>query len=811
MDTFFANPTLRNPVWSQASLRVLLVRLSPFNDVEESTPHLILAASIRAAVPDAFLDFAFLPSAAERARLDAAGKPWLSGRHSGRPAADFHTLFISLSFALEVVNLPLLLLKSGQEPVASQRRETDPLILLGGSSVYAAPAAVSPDLDSFADALFFGEGEEAAGRVAAALRDHAAAPRAARLRAAADAVDGLWVAGHDRKVKQAVLRTITTDVLCPERPLMDGATADTARLTVSFGCPAFCSFCYEGYDRKPYREADLQTLLDSARRLKVSTGARTVELYGFNINTHPRLPELLLAMHRLYDRVSFKSQRIDLLQNTPGLLEAEIAAGKSQFTLGVEGISERQRAFLHKSLTTAAVTDLIERLLRQPVREIKLFYVLTGHETEEDIAEFRDFTRWLRDRRRALNPGLRVIFSAGHLVRMPGTPLQFDRLFLDPADFRQITGPVKSACELNGFEFRLAGHWNDYAATQILALGGHLLFDAVLKLAQAGVVFDGRLPEEAVAILRGALEQAGAWASFLRRKPASHDFAFPFVRRPVKERFLYGQYRLARGCEDDGYCLGAPAAAGECRTCGACPDARTRTAVTARRAPATDPGMIHSIREAVAAKHRLKPRLAVFDLAPQLTGATPEWKGAAILRAILAAAPDLAGGVMSAEDVLWGHRELADRFPDIHGHTVFAVRARDDAWAKLEAVLSSLDSPREGLRFIRWADGFPAGGFTKCELEVGFEPAAQDLPARVQQALKELPLAFELRTGDGGAREYRIAAKDQRRKTVLSARLVPPGERWQLLLTIGPKFSWSAFQSALATADGLRARVTSIA
>ncbi len=810
MDTTFANATLRNPDWSRASLRVLLVRLSPFNDVEESTPHLILAACIRAAVPDAFIDFAFLPSAAERVLRETDGKPWLSGRHSGRPATDFHTWFVSLSFALEVVNLPLLLLKSGLEPVASQRRETDPLILLGGSSVYAAPAAVSPDYDSFADALFFGEGEEAAGRIAAVLRDHAAAPRAVRLRAAADAVDGLWVAGHDRKVKQAVLRTITTDVLCPERPLMDGASADTARLTVSLGCPAFCSFCYEGYDRKPYREPDLETLLESARRLKVSTGARTVELYGFNINTHPRLPELLLAMHRLYDRVSFKSQRIDLLQSTPGLLEAEIAAGKSQFTLGVEGISERQRAFLHKSLTTAALTDLIERLLRLPVREIKLFHVLTGHETEEDLAEFREFTRWLRDRRRALNPGLRILFSAGHLVRMPGTPLQFDRLFLDPADFRQITGPVKSACELNGFEFRLAGRWDDYVATQILVLGGHVLFDAVLKLAHAGVVFDGRLPEDAGTALRGALEQAGMWAAFLRRKPAAYPFAFPFVRRPVTDRFLHDQYRLAHRHEDGGYCLGTTAAEGACRTCGACPDARTRKAITRRRVAGADRTFVEHLRQTVAAKHRLEPRYAVVDVAPALAGASPEWKGAALLRALFATAPALADGVLSAEDVLWGHRALAERFPDICGHTVFALRARDEAWAKLEAVLSKLDSPHEGLRFIRWVDRFTPGVFTTCELEVVFGTAAPDLPARVQQALKELPLALEMRATTGGIREYRISAKDQRRKTVLSARLAQQRDESHLVLTIGPKFDGAVLRAALAPAPVLTARMISI-
>ena len=35
------------------------------------------------------------------------------------------------------------------------------------------------------------------------------------------------------------------------------------------------------------------------------------------------------------------------------------------------------------------MTALIERLVAHKVREIKLFYILTGHEGEEDVAELR--------------------------------------------------------------------------------------------------------------------------------------------------------------------------------------------------------------------------------------------------------------------------------------------------------------------------------------------------------------------------------------------------------------------------------------
>lgn len=198
-----------------------------------------------------------------------------------------------------------------------------------------------------------------------------------------------------------------------------------------------------------------------------------INLYSFNFNTHSDILTLLPALHRLFDRVGLKSQRIDILHRAEYLLEAEVLADKREFTLGVEGVSRQLRDWLRKSLSDEALTGVLRRLLEQEIRRVKLFYILTGYETETDIAEFRRFLRWLKETRRALRRRIRIIFSFGLLVRMPFTPLRYDRLFLDPAHWRPLIGAVKSACETNGFEFRLAYDWPEYAVTQVLALGGY--------------------------------------------------------------------------------------------------------------------------------------------------------------------------------------------------------------------------------------------------------------------------------------------------------------------------------------------------
>ncbi len=124
----------------------------------------------------------------------------------------------------------------------------------------------------------------------------------------------------------------------------------------------------------------------------------------------------------------------------------------------------------------------------------------------------------------------RIVFSFGLLVRMPFTPLRHDPPVLQEADWKQVIGKVKATCETNGFEFRLSLSWPDYAATQVLALGGHSLHRLLLQLAAEGPMIDAPMParsraavEEWIGMHRGELEG---------EKKKGHPFGFSFLDDP---------------------------------------------------------------------------------------------------------------------------------------------------------------------------------------------------------------------------------------------------------------------------------------
>lgn len=804
------NPTFGNPTFADAPQRVLIARLSPFADVDRSLPHLFLFQEVRRALPQAYIDLAFFPARAERAWFERDQIPPLFGIQSLRSAEDFGLVLFSNAYVLELINLPYLLLRTGLPLYASERGLSHPILILGGSNAMASQAlfrVTDQGVDALVDGVFFGEGERQVERLTAILAQ-VDKGKEARLAQAAAEIEGFWAAGISDVVTKAACNEPRADLLPSHYPLLNGPEADTAHLQINYGCPAFCTFCFEAYDRRPYREISLPDLIEAAGRIKRAQGACTIDLYSFNFNTHQDIMSLLPALHRLFERVSFQSQRVDILQHAPALLESELAADKRSFTVGIEGISERQRAWLHKSLPAMDVTSLLERLLSSHVREVKLFYLLTGHETDEDIDEFRQFVRTLKEQRRAQRRRVRLVFSFGLLIRMPYTPLRYDRLYLDERHWRPLIGQVKSACETNGFEFRLAFDWPAYAVSQVLALGGTWLADAIVDLARQGHCFDTELPTGYWEELYAWMLEHGHWnAGFLGEKGPEYRFALDFVRSNVPSAFLYRQFQEAQAGLDGGYCLGSVAEPGHCLACGACVEPAQRSAILQHRIRDPESGAEPAaLRRLMADKHRLKPLYVRVRVPSWLAGARPALLNAALLKGLLAWHPEWTDNLLAASESLFTVRPNGQRFPPLTGETVFALKVWDTE--ALQHGLLSQHSPtapqvhsteRATFKVLDLADGFEPGIYSRIGLDL-------DLPARffvdprvhLEQYLRDAYLPYSLRRvtplmEDETRYRFEVPPKGLRKRILWGGTFTLCESGMQARLEIGPGFDLLAF------------------
>lgn len=783
---YLPNPTFGNPAWADADLRVLVARLSSFRDVDRSSTHLVLARELRRAVPHAFLDLAFLPVPEDRALFERHGIPFLVGTQSHRAVDEFDLVLVSNSCLPELVNLPFLLSRS-HVPVWSRERDEEwPLVVLGGSNAAAAAATVKPDGDAMADALFFGEGEGAVGAIAVSARDSRGMPKLERREAMARATEGLWPAGDPaRAVRRAVAPADWFGRQGDEAPILPGAEAGTARLQITRGCTSRCAFCFEGHDRGRFRAGRTDDLLAAARDLKRRTGASTVEVASLNFNTHPDVAGLLAGLHRTFALVNPMSQRVDILARTPGLVELELAADKRSFTLGVEGVSAAMRAYLRKRLDDADLWRCLDLLSRRGVREVKLFYVVTGRETDRDLAEFALFVKELRRRGERAPARPRTVFSAGMLVRMPFTPLAFDPVPLEEAAWRRICGRLKSTCETHGFEFRMAMRWTEWLLSQLAALGGHRVHGLLERLAARGLVYDAELPRGARTVIEEwCREEPGALAELAADKSADHPFPFAFLAGPPSRSTLRASWEAGVRERD-----ALRATAG-----------RTPPPVTLPipRAASPLPAATQALHAILAAKRRPAVRHVRVEVPREAHGFGGEWLDAWLARAAFLAHPELVDEVLSVREALvapWCGALLPAAW---HGATVATVTAREWSDAAARA-------------FGPEVAGFAPGVFASLEIEVDlphevFPWAAEGIAAWLRE---DRAPATVSRSGTG----WSIALPEawRKRRALLGGGWRDTGAGLVVAMRVGPRFDLPGFLAGVAGPEAARLAAVRIA
>ncbi|MCZ7398197.1 MAG: hypothetical protein O8C62_00700 [Candidatus Methanoperedens sp.] len=172
------NLTFNNPGFEEAQLKVLIVRLSPFPNIRESITHHFLFQEARRALPDAYIDYAFFPNPKNIPLFIDNNIPFFLGIQSLRSISDFDLVLVSNSFNLELFNLPYLFLNSGIAAFKKERlKARAPVIVMGGSNALMAQCAISPEGDSFVDALFFGEGEGAVGKIVSIINEKKDCPK----------------------------------------------------------------------------------------------------------------------------------------------------------------------------------------------------------------------------------------------------------------------------------------------------------------------------------------------------------------------------------------------------------------------------------------------------------------------------------------------------------------------------------------------------------------------------------------------------------------------------------------------------------
>ncbi|NUN22643.1 MAG: radical SAM protein [Candidatus Jettenia caeni] len=443
-------------------------------------------------------------------------------------------------------------------------------------------------------------------------------------------------------VKGAIVYNLDQTKTMESCPLWyDPESLGTGSLQISNGCPCFCAFCAESWERKPYRERSLPKLLEGLRSAKAHQGLDTVNLLSFNFNTHEELYPMVLSFYEETANISLKSQRFDLLSTDRFLVEVLQIIGKTTVSCGMEGISERLRRYLHKNLTEEQVYKACEFLFERGIRELKIFLISTGLEQEEDFLEFEKFVKRLADLKSMCRSNVRSIFSLTPLYYSPHTPLEFHTCITVLEDTKKIRKKVEHICKLHGMEFRESASHEESWLTQLLAMGDRRLTPALVRSSITdGFTYYNNIPNQIIKTWRTYLTELGlSEGHYFRAKGKDHIFPWDDIDLGVSKKFLWEEYERSIHFRERDYCLGRPQVEAQCLGCGACPTGAQIKKIT--RHKASQPFLLEELhRISESKRNRIIVRL-IAEIEPSMRLVPKRFIGIAVARALMLAIPDV--------------------------------------------------------------------------------------------------------------------------------------------------------------------------
>lgn len=792
-------------------LRVLFTRLSSYEDTGYSFTHQILY-QVAADVPGVFPDLAYLPPRADRALFERDGVPWLIGTQSKRGPAGFDLVGFSNSIVQELVNLRHFLEKSAVPLAKSARLERDdlPLLLLGGAnSLYTS---VLWTQDPLVDGIFVGEDDGAIRHILELCRDaKREGVRKRELLERLESVPGFFQPERPRATKKAFVWDLNAGAALERGPVYHLTDSlGSAHLQISEGCPCFCSFCAESWDRKPYRERRSGVLHQVARRAKAAMGLDSIELYSFNFNMHSGLYQILWDLAPEFRAIGLKSQRFDLLAHDPEMVRFQHAIEKASITCGLEGISPRLRRYLHKNLEDDDLHQSLVAIFSSRARALKVFLIATGLEEEQDFLALSDLLDHMKGLRERHGASTRMLFSITPLVRFPWTPLEYEDAH--PIEhYEPILARVGELVRAAGFEFRESADLPEYWVSQVLVRAADERVGAALDAAvrASGFVYDRELGPDFQRAFERALWSAGLDPSELLR---GHDFAAgqakPWARidTGVHREFLWAEVQRARSYVEIDYCLGRSWTRAKCFHCGGCPSKQhIRDIVLAKQ----ERGYELEEFEARIASARAEEVGLRFHLriGPAGNGLSRKEVGVALARALMLGDDGLVPLYRGYESSHWAGTDVLPVW--IEGDELLVLRWRAGARARIEALLADPERRASLARELgAWCSlqGLAQEGWSPGALR--FE---SPFPFEPRSWLERQRLGLTLRRTGDQAYAYEVGAKAKKRDVLRSLSFERRGEGALVHLEPGRRFDPREFaQQAFALprrSDWVRVRV----
>lgn len=508
----------------------------------------------------------------------------LCSLESTLPLSDFDIIGVSLQHELAYTNMLSMLELGGVPLLASERGDTDPLVLAGG------PSAFNPETASdFIDAFLIGDGEEGIVDICDAyIKWKEKGTDRRDLLLELSKINGVYIpslfsfeysdTGKIEKILciekeyDGVERRLVPDLdnapyptsfIVPNvRPVHDRISLEVAR-----GCSRFCHFCQAGYIYLPVRERSPGKIREIGERALSETGLDEAALLSLSTGDYSCLEGLLPDLASRYKKkninLSFPSLRVDTI--TPSIMGEMKKMRSNSFTIAPEAGTQRLRDLINKGVTEEQILDTVKEMSMAGCKSVKLYFMIgLPTETMEDLDGIIDLSRAILKAGRSARGISKVTVSISAFVPKAHTPFQWAQQD-SAAETTEKLSYLKTTLRDRGISLKWQSPFMS-VLEGVFSRGDRRLGAAILGAFKKGCRFDSWSDQLKRSRWEEAFAEAGIEISdYLRIR--GHDEILPWdlVNTGVDKSFLFDELKrsdLGELTEDCRY--------GKCSVCGVC-------------------------------------------------------------------------------------------------------------------------------------------------------------------------------------------------------------------------------------------------
>ncbi|MCM8809026.1 MAG: radical SAM protein [Candidatus Omnitrophica bacterium] len=352
----------------------------------------------------------------------------------------FDMIGVSLSSELNFTNFLNLLFLSGIPIFSKNRKNQDPIILIGGNSAFN-PLPLSP----FVDAFFIGEGEDTLNKIIDIVKEYKG--NRFKILENLNKLESIFVPLFKKeKVKKAFVKDLN-QAFFPVRYLvpLTSIIHDKISIEIMRGCVQDCKFCQAGSCWKPVRIRNWEKVLEIAKETYKNTGYEEISLLSFSAGDHPQIEKIVIKLVEEFKNknvsISFPSLRIDTFSFQLVLKIKEIK--RTNLTFAPE-TSENLRKKIGKYIKDEELIKLAIQAKENNYRHIKLYFMIgLPQETQNDL---EDIVKLIKEISKIIN--LNISFNT--FVPRPHTHFQAER-FIKKEEYEEKRNYITEKLKRNKY------------------------------------------------------------------------------------------------------------------------------------------------------------------------------------------------------------------------------------------------------------------------------------------------------------------------------------------------------------------------